>query len=408
MAAGSRARVLSLGLVTIVAAAACSDDGPELPLALDAAASFVADAGEDIMEAPVDAGEVDSGWPDSGEPQATSFDFEAAANYSAARAGVALLVDIGGRTVFERYERNFGPDDAHHLFSGTKAFWAVAAAAAVDDGLMSFDEPISNTYPEWAEDERSAVTMRHVLTLSSGLRQDPQRLQGDDRPTLADDLYAHARSLRLRCTSYPCTGRNWVQPGTEFNYGPVDYYIFGGVLKQKLGGTDPLSYLDRRIFTPLGLEWARWVHDASGQAHLPNGAYLTAREWMKLGRLILQQGEWEGEQIVQPETLAAVLEPSPINPGHGLFIWTNSPGGMSSSGPPSPADAVGGFLFEDGQPDLVAGLGAGRNGIYIFPSLDMVVVRQCDPLPGSEDGFGCEEDYIDFWKDNEFLELLLD
>lgn len=336
----------------------------------------------------------------------TGLDFEAAARYSAARAGVALVVDVGGQTVFERYERGFGPDDAHHLFSATKAFWAVAAAAAVDDGLMTFDELISNTYPEWGQGPRSAVTMRHVLTLSSGLRQDPDRLQGEERSTHAADKYAHARSLGLRCQSYPCANDNWVRPGTDFNYGPVDYYVFGGVLKTKLQGEDPLAYLDRRVFRPIGLEWARWVRDGEGQAHLPNGAYLTAREWVKFGRLIVNAGTWDGQTLIQPSTLAELFVPSALNPGHGLFVWMNRPGGEGFVGMPPAPGAPGGFLYHGGYPDMVAGVGAGRNAIYVFPTLDMVVVRQCEPLPGSDEGFGCEPDFVDFWTDPEFFRAL--
>ncbi len=340
-------------------------------------------------------------------PTPSGFHFEAAADYSAERAGVAFLVDIAGQTVFERYEAGFGPNDAHHIFSATKALWALAAAAAVDDGLMSFDEPIAATYSEWAQDDRAAVTMRHVLTLSSGLQQDPERLQGEQRDTHASDKYAHARGLDLRCIRYPCTGSNWVRPGTEFNYGPVDYYIFGGVLKAKLGGEDPLSYLNRRIFDPIGLEWARWTRDEVGQAHLPNGAYLTVREWVKVGRLVLDGGRWGDAQVVRSQTLAALFEPSPANLGHGLFVWLNTPGGEAFVGPPPDPNAPGGAIYRGGHPDLRAGLGAGRNGIYMFPSLDMVVVRQCAAVPGNEDGFGCEDDFIDFWQDNDFIQVLL-
>lgn len=324
-----------------------------------------------------------------------AWDFEAAAAYSASRAGVSLLIQRSGETLFERYERGFGPQDDFHLFSATKGFWALAAAAMVQDGLLEgFDEPVARTFPEWAADGRRAVTVRHLMTLSSGLPQDVERLQGEHRDTHAPDKYAHARSLRLRRA-----------PGASFVYGPVDYYVFGALLKEKTG-EDPLAYLERRIFSPIGLEYGRWVRDGVGQAHLPNGAYLTARQWAKFGRLVIDRGRWAGQPVVDPALFDDLLEPSPTNPGHGLFLWLNRPGGVGAVGQPSSTRGPGGFILPEAHPGLFAALGAGRNGLYLLPEHDLVVIRQCHP-EGAGEGFGCEEDFVDYWQDEGFLRTLL-
>ena len=114
-----------------------------------------------------------------------------AADYSAKNGGRAVLVMVGGKTAFERYDNGFGPDTATHLHSATKGFWGPVIAAMIEDGLVgSFDELASKTLPEWKEHPRKGrITLRHLLTLSAGLVQDVENLQGDDRPTLAPDLY---------------------------------------------------------------------------------------------------------------------------------------------------------------------------------------------------------------------------
>ena len=188
-------------------------------------------------------------------------------------------------------------------------------------------------------------------------------------------------------------------PGKRFQYGPSCYYVLGEILKRKLKDKkeNPLDYLKRRIFKPLGLEVADWKHDPSGNPHMPNGAYLTAREWVKYGQFIIQDGKWEGKQIVEERLLKECFKPSKANKGHGLTFWLNLPGGNGPSHLPlsSKTEDKGGFIYNDGFPDIIGALGAGKNRMYVIPSLKMVVVRQAE---GDKLGY----------KDTDFLRLLLE
>ncbi|MCU0980913.1 MAG: serine hydrolase, partial [Pirellulaceae bacterium] len=311
-----------------------------------------------------------------------------AADYSARHGGRAVLVMVDGETVFERYEKGFGPDTATHLHSATKGFWGPVIAAMIEDGLIeSFDEPATKTLPEWKNDPRkSRITLRHLLSLNAGLVQDVVNLQGHDRPTLAPDLYQHA--VGVRCVR---------EPGAVFQYGPSCYYVLGEIMKRKLVARNqtPLDYLKQRILNPIGVQVWDWVHDKSGNPHIPNGAYLTARNWAKLGQWLLQGGQWEGKQIVRKDLLAELVKPSKTNPGHGLALWLNEPGGQGSvSIQVAPPSARSGFIYHDGCPDLVAALGAGKCRLYVIPSLHLVALRQGD-TPGEN------------YQDNAFLRLLL-
>ncbi len=330
----------------------------------------------------------------AGVPQATSDDppvtvhGELAADYSARNGGRAVLVMVAGKTVFERYDNGSGPDTATHLHSATKGFWGPVIAAMIEDGLIeSYDELASRTLPEWKTPTRkSRITLRHLLSLNAGLVQDVTNLQGDDRPTLAPDLYAHAIGVpALR------------EPGKTFQYGPSCYYVLGEIMKRKLAarGQTPLDYLKQRILDPIGVKVGNWVHDASGNPHIPNGAHLTAREWAKYGQWLLQGGEWNGKQIVRKELLEELVKPNKTNPGHGLALWLNHPGGQGAfpvlSAPPG---TPGGWIYPDGCPDLFAALGAGKCRMYIVPSLELVALRMADT----------EGDLFD---DSTFLSVLL-
>jgi CubicO group peptidase (beta-lactamase class C family) len=258
----------------------------------------------------------------------------------------------------------------------------------IEDGLIeSFDEHAAKTLHEWKDHPRKKqITLRHLLTLSAGLVQDATNLQGHDRPTLASDLYRHAIGVRaLR------------EPGAVFQYGPSCYYVLGEIMKRKLAAQKetPLDYLKRRILDPIGVKIESWVHDASGNPHIPNGASLTARNWIKFGQWLLQGGTWQGRQIVKKELLDELVKPSKANPGHGLAIWLNRPDGRGAQPIQSaPAGAKGGWIYHDQYPDLFAALGAGKCRLYVIPSLNMVVLRQGDSQ---------EDRYVD----HRFLSLLL-
>lgn len=88
-----------------------------------------------------------------------------------------------------------------------------------------------------------------------------------------------------------------------------------------------------------------------------------------------------GEQIVNAELMQELRRPSAPNPGHGLAIWLNRPGGFSPQDQRAgriPENSVGGFIYPDCFPDLFAAMGAGPNRMYIVPEKSLVVVRQTD------------------------------
>jgi len=295
---------------------------------------------------------------------------------------------IDGKIIFERYDNGFGPDTATHLHSATKGFWGPVIAAMIEDGLVeSFDELASKTLNEWKDHRRkSRITIRHLLSLNAGLAQDVVNLQGVNRPTLAPDLFRHAIGV-------PALRR----PGAVFRYGPSCYYVLGEIMKRKLAARKqtPLDYLKRRILDPIGVRVGDWVHDASGNPHIPNGAHVAAREWAKYGQWILQGGAWEGKQIVREDLLAELVKPSKTNPGHGLALWLNRKGG-SGSHPlhAAPIGARAGFIYHGGCSDLFAALGAGKCRLYVIPSRNMVALRQGDTKG-------------DRYRDSTFLSLLL-
>jgi len=316
----------------------------------------------------------------------------AAAAYSAQRGGSAVLVLQSGTTVFEDYHNGADAGTAVHIASGTKAFFACVLAAAIADGLITgYDEKVSDTITEWRDTVlhplKNQITIRHLAELSSGLSHDLDQIQGVN--PAAPDLY-HYVVHQLRVVRVP---------GNAFSYGPSHYYVFGVLLERKLHAAgieqNPLEYLNSRILDHIGVQHASWLHDSAGNPHIPNGAYLNARNWARFGRFILQQGWWNGTQIIDETQMAALRQTTGPNPGHGAFLWLNAESGYSlfpsSAAPPG---SPGGFIYHGGHREMVAAMGAGPSRMYVIPGRDAVIVRQTTGDTGT---------YVD----TDFLEILL-
>ena len=264
--------------------------------------------------------------------------FDAALEYARKHTLHALLVATRKETLLETYESGYRADLPHPLYSGTKSFWGLAASAAQDDGILDLDESAADTLVEWRNDAwKRTITVRQLLTMSAGFP-----FGGLGAAVPAFDA-AIAVPLRDR-------------PGTAFTYSGIPWQAFGAFFSRRLAsrGESPLEYLQRRILTPIGLRKVPWrtLHD--GTHTLPTGAQLTARDWLKYGRLILGEGRFDTAHIVSPAAVRRCLAPSAANPRYGLGFWLAS---------------------DNAGTDIAYASGAGGQGLYIVPARDTVVVH---------------------------------
>lgn len=312
--------------------------------------------------------------------------YAALAAYSATRDGVSLIVQRGGRTLFEDYPTPGGADQAWEMASATKSFCGLIAAAQVQDRLLALDELCAATLPEWRADARKGlITVRQLLSLTSGIDGRGGRRLGDV-PAYADAIAEPAV----------------VEPGARFSYGAVPFQIFGEIVRRKLaaartGDADPLAYLQRRLFDPLGVRPQRWRRGADGMPHLPSGAALTARDLARVGRFVLDGGKVGGRALVDATALADNFRTSSVNPGYGLTWWIPRPGMLG------PGLRAG--IAEEASRITPAGSvrmagGAGNQRLYILPARDLVVVRQATGVLRALRG-GAPD-----WSDADFLSLL--
>jgi CubicO group peptidase (beta-lactamase class C family) len=312
------------------------------------------------------------------KPPATDQErFKLAAEYSKEHRGLSVLIMKGDKVLFEEYQNGHSADTPHMLASGTKSFSGVILAAAIEDGLIkNFDEKVSDTITEWKTDTKKAgITIRQLLSLTSGI---------DAGQIGRVPSYAEAINSPV---SY--------EAGKHFEYGPVPFQIFGELMTRKLKAKKEgvLDYLKRRILNPIGLNVAFWRMD-NGQPLLPQGASLTAREWVKFGIFLKDGGKWKGKQIVKKKLFDELIIGSKANPAYGITFWLNHEG-VNPQGRPLGRGAVEDISqngIAEGAKDLFMAAGAGNQRLYIIRSQDMVIVRQGRMGP---------------WEDRDFLTRLL-
>jgi len=294
-----------------------------------------------------------------------SLNFEAAAAFSAEDRGDAVVVMIGGEIVFEEYQNDYDPDVPHILASGTKSFSCAIAVAAIEDGLIaSLDERAADTITEWSGDEqRSLITIRQLLSLTSGLQNsEPSAARNEE------DMFADAVDAPL-----------FAEPGEIFQYGPTNFFVFGEIMRRKLGD-EPLSdYVQRRLFDPIGLEVGHWGADNAGNPDLAGGLWLTPEEWLKYGQLVLEGGQWQGAQILDPALLAECFTGTQANPHYGLTWWlsydlTDVPPPMTRQSP-EPGILPDGVTLGETMPEIIFAGGAFGQRMYLFPARDTIVLR---------------------------------
>jgi CubicO group peptidase (beta-lactamase class C family) len=283
---------------------------------------------------------------------------QAAIDYSNGIKGVSVLVLQNGVTVCENYNGDGAVGTAQELWSGTKSFSGIMAAIAVKDGLLTLDEKVSDTIVSWKSDpQKSLITIRHLLSLTSGLVSD-----NPGRPGSYDDALLAAVSTT---------------PGTAFAYGPVHYQAFGAVMRAKLQAkgmsADPAAYLRARLLDPLGIDSSAWRRTPSGDILLPQGMALTARDWAKFGEFVRLGGRINGAQIADPVAFEDQFKGSAVHAGYGLTWWLPRPSNQRDV--TTMRNDLGRNASQFPSDTVVAG-GAGNQRLYVIPSRGLTIVRQ--------------------------------
>lgn len=208
------------------------------------------------------------------------------------------------------------------MYSASKTVTALAIGMAREDGLLDLEDRLVDRLPAVGGplgEGVGEVRLRHLLTMTSG-----SPLTGlVDEERLAPDLAATFCATDLVAA-----------PGERFLYSSASTYLLSRVIAH-VTGRDLRDYLMPRLFEPLGILNPQWFRCRQGFSWGGSGLHLRTSELALIGRLLLQRGRWDGEDLVPGAWVDALHEtwvdtgwPDPENARYGLQVWDCTPEGV--------------------------------------------------------------------------------
>jgi hypothetical protein len=269
----------------------------------------------------------------------------------------AALVIQDGRIVAERYADGFGPDTRFLSWSMAKSVNAALLGVLVGDGLIDPAAPAA--LPEWSKagDPRAAITVEHLLHMSSGLAfsEDYDATDSDVvRMLYAEgDMAGFAARKPLAAT-----------PGEVFYYSSGTSNILSRLVRDRLvaAGRSYEAFPRTALFDRIGMTSAVFEPDHTGVFAASSYVYATARDWARMGSLYLNDGVFEGVRVLPEGWVGYSRTPAPASDrDYGAQIWLNG----SEKDP-----------FFTGLPDDVF-LFSGHDGQYVvmIPDKNAIIVR---------------------------------
>jgi CubicO group peptidase (beta-lactamase class C family) len=283
----------------------------------------------------------------------------------------ALVVLKDGKVVYEQYYNGYQRDSIVTSFSTVKSFNSAMIGIAIDRGLISsVDDPFVRYLPELAGRGLDEMTIRDLLMMSSGIAyiEDENLFPGLGAPFSDDAKTYYYPDLRALALENVLPGDEPV--GLYFHYN--NYHpILEGMILERVTGMPVAQFLEQNIWQPLGAEYpASWSLDSEETAFekMESGLNGRAIDFARFGLLFLNNGSWNGQQIVSPAWVQESTLPDPAdqrdsplwpeyrnNGGYYRYHWW-------------------GNLRPDGHADFTA---AGAHGqyIYVCPQKNLVIVR---------------------------------
>lgn len=259
----------------------------------------------------------------------------------------AVLIVVNGCAALKAYAPGYSDRNRFISWSMAKTVTAMLVGELVADGRLQLDAPAP--IAEWhkAGDPRAAITLRQLLTMSSGLQHievgEPVEAS-DTNQTLfvagTDAMAAAAIGHRLEA-----------RPGTRFEYSSLTSIILAEIVARTLTGSrEPrtrariyTAFARERLFRPAGVRSAVLEYDGAGTQVGGSLMQMTLDDWGRIGALLLDGKGPDGGQVIAPAWLAFMKTPSPANAQYGGHTWLNRPGvGKPALFPgKGPASAVG-------------------------------------------------------------------
>ena len=293
-----------------------------------------------------------------------------------------MLIIQDGQILFEDYGRGFTRKNPHLLWSITKSINSTLLAIGVKNELISLEESIC-VYDQSIPDKNCNITVLDLLRFSSGL---------DFKETYEGEPYQQSAVLAMLygvgsddMASFVANHDQNTQPGTQINYSTGDATLLASIIGSAVKDTYGEHYPWTMLFEPLGMSSAVYERDISGTYVGGSYAYLTTHDAARFGYLYLNNGCWNGEQLL-PEYWAeqAAQLSQPLLDGGNIGEDTDGSGWSWWLNIDAPNLEIKPWL-PDAPSDTFSANGHWGQHIFIVPSWNLIVVRFGDDRDDTHD-----------------------
>ncbi len=254
----------------------------------------------------------------------------------------SLMIVRHGHVVAEGWWKPYRAEARHSLYSLSKSFTSTAVGLAIAEGKLKLHDPVVQFFPEDTpaepSDQLKAMRVSDLLRMATGQQTEPPRTKDE---SWTKTFLAHPVPFK---------------PGTHFLYNTSATYMQSAIV-QKVTGQTVLDYLRPRLFEPLGIEEPTWEMSPQGISTGGYGLNIRTEDIAKFGQLYLQNGQWNGRQLVPADWIAQATSLQTSN----------------GSNPASDWDQGYGYQFWRCRHDAYRGDGAFGQYCIVLPKRDAVI-----------------------------------
>ena len=285
----------------------------------------------------------------------------------------SLLIVKNSALVHEEYFNGYSRNHLQDIFSITKSISSSLIGIAVDKGFInSVNDPVISYLPQYlndvTDDKMNEVTLKHILTLSSGMDWDERSYEYTDQRNTENQMVQHYDWMQF-VISRPII----YTPGTVWEYNTGSVHLLSAVLKNA-AGLYADEFAEEYLFGPLGITGYEWNEDNMGYqctGATLGGLKLKPRDLAKFGLLFLKNGNWNSNQVisetwVEESTTQHIVIPENTN-NMGYLWW------------------VGEVSINSEKLVYIASYGYGEQTMYLFPEFDMIIIITCSALKKEAD-----------------------
>jgi CubicO group peptidase (beta-lactamase class C family) len=231
----------------------------------------------------------------------------------------SLIAAQEDKILEERYPRMRLPSDKFASFSMAKSITSLLVGIALDEGkIKSLDDPASQYVPAIADSAYGNISLRHLLRMSSGMLYSENYSGQDDNARMQSYLEPQGAIAAINIFK----GKPFHTPGSKFNYAGIESIVLNQVVAHATG--QPVcQYMQDKLWGPIGAQDnGTWQLDGSGQAMGQMGFAATARDWVRLGLMIVNDGKVGDRQVISKayldEATRMSAQPEPFHKGNGV------------------------------------------------------------------------------------------